>query len=110
MIEVIHNAAAERYEIHVDGEFAGLTEAHPLDDRPPLDGSSVPAGGAPTVLFPHTIIEPAFEGQGLASKLVAGALDDIRARGLRVHVTCPYILGWLPKHPEYHDLLAPDRP
>ena len=96
MIEVMHNAAAERYEIHVDGEFAGLTEAQPLDDD--------------LVLFPHTIIEPAFEGQGLASKLVTGALDDIRARGLRIHATCPYILGWLPKHPEYHDLLAPDQP
>jgi predicted GNAT family acetyltransferase len=101
--EVTHNAEAERYEIRVvphsqgerevpPGELAGFTEAHPLD---------------PTkVLFPHTIIDPAFEGQGLASKLVAGAFDDIRARGLTIVPTCPYILGWLPKHPEYHDLLA----
>ena len=90
--EVTHNAEAERYEITVDGELAGFTEAHPLD--------------ATTVLFPHTIIEPAFEGQGLASKLVTGAFDDIRARGLKIVPTCPYILGWLPKHPEYNDLLA----
>jgi predicted GNAT family acetyltransferase len=92
MIAVSHNADAERYEITVDGEFAGFTEAHPLADG--------------TILFPHTIVEPAFEGQGLASKLVTGALDDIRARGLHVHVTCPYILGWLPKHPDYQDLVA----
>ena len=105
-IEVTHNAAAERYEITVDGAFAGFTEAHPQQD-PPLDGASVPAGGAPsTVLFPHTVIESAFEGQGLAGKLVAGAFDDIRARGLKVVPTCPYILGWLPKHPDYHDVLA----
>lgn len=90
--EVTHNADAERYEIAVDGAFAGFTEAHPLDDV--------------NVLFPHTVIEPAFEGQGLASKLVTGAFDDIRARGLKIVPTCPYILGWLPKHPEYHDLLA----
>ncbi|HUP99003.1 MAG TPA: GNAT family N-acetyltransferase [Aeromicrobium sp.] len=90
--EVRHNPDAERYEISVDGEFAGFTEAHPLPDG--------------TVLFPHTLLEPAFEGQGLASKLVAGALDDVRARGLRAKVTCPYILGWLPKHPEYEDLVA----
>jgi len=94
--EVTHNAEAERYEITVNGERAGFTEAHPLDAR--------------TVLFPHTIIEPAFEGQGLASKLVAGAFDHIRAHGLRVVVTCPYILGWLPKHPEYHDILAEPLP
>jgi predicted GNAT family acetyltransferase len=91
--KVTHNAEAERYEITVDGELAGFTEAHPLQDPS-------------AVLFPHTIIEPAFEGQGLASKLVAGAFDDIRARGLKIVPTCPYILGWLPKHPEYHDLLA----
>ncbi len=91
-VEVTHNAEAERYEIRVDGELAGFTEAHPLE--------------AGAVLFPHTIIDPAFEGQGLASKLVAGAFDDIRARGLKIVPTCPYILGWLPKHPEYHDLLS----
>jgi hypothetical protein len=90
---VVHNASAEQYEIHVGDERAGFTEAHPQDDG--------------TVLFPHTKIDAAFEGQGLASTLVAGALDDIRDRGLKVVVTCPYILGWLPKHPEYEDLLAP---
>jgi predicted GNAT family acetyltransferase len=92
ILEVTHNADGERYEIHVDGELGGFTVAHPLD--------------AGIVLFPHTIIEPAFEGQGLASKLVTGAFDDIRSRGLKIVPTCPYILGWLPKHPEYHDLLA----
>jgi len=89
---VVHNASAERYEIHVGDERAGFTEARPLEDG--------------TVLFPHTEIDSAFEGQGLASTLVAGALDDIRARGLRIRVTCPYILAWLPKHPEYQDLVA----
>lgn len=90
-IDVSHNAEAERYEIFVDGRRAGFTEAHPLEDG--------------TVLFPHTEIDPAFEGQGLASRLVAGALDDIRSHDLRIKVTCPYILGWLPKHPEYEDLV-----
>lgn len=89
---VVHNASQARYEIHVGDEVAGFTEAHPQDDG--------------TVLFPHTVIYDAFEGQGLASKLVAGALDDIRARDLKIVVTCPYILGWLPKHPEYADLVA----
>lgn len=94
MIEVRHNADAERYEISVDGDLAGFTVAHPLSEHPGV------------VLFPHTEIDGAFEGQGLASKLVAGALDDIRARGLTIRATCPYIVGWLPKHPEYEDLLA----
>jgi len=92
--EVLHNASAHRYEIRVGDELAGFTVAEPTDD---------PA----VILFPHTEIAPAFEGKGMASVLVQGALDDIRERGLRITVTCPYILGWLPKHPEYEDLLAP---
>ena len=103
---VVHNASQERYEIHIGEEVAGFTEAHPQDDGPPLAGASVPAGGAPTVLFNHTIVFDAFEGQGLASKLVAGAFDDLRERGLKAVVTCPYILAWLPKHPDYQDLVV----
>jgi len=90
--EVLFNASAERYEIRVGDELAGFTEAHPRDDG--------------TVLFPHTQIASAFEGKGLASRLVQGALDDIRERGLRISVTCPYILAWLPKHPEYEALVV----
>ncbi len=90
--EVLFNASAERYEIRVGDELAGFTEAHPRPDG--------------TVLFPHTQIAPAFEGQGLASKLVQGAFDDIRERGLRAQVTCPYILGWLQKHPEFQGLVS----
>lgn len=91
--EVLFNASAEQYEIRVGDELAGFTEAHPTDDPG-------------VILFPHTKIAAAFEGQGLASKLVQGALDDIRERDLKIRPTCPYILGWLPKHPEYQDLVA----
>jgi predicted GNAT family acetyltransferase len=91
--DVLFNASAEQYEIRVGDELAGFTEARPTDDPG-------------VILFPHTKIVPAFEGQGMASKLVQGAFDDIRERGLRITVTCPYILGWLPKHPEYEDLVA----
>jgi len=89
---VVHNASQERYEIHIGDETAGFTEAHPNDDG--------------TLTFNHTVVFDAFEGQGIASKLVAGALDDLRDRDLKAKVTCPYILGWLPKHPEYQDLVA----
>ena len=80
--EVLHNASAQQYEIRVGDEMAGFTVAQPTE------------------------INEAFEGQGLASKLIQGAFDDIRERGLRIKPTCPYILGWLPKHPEYQDLVV----
>jgi predicted GNAT family acetyltransferase len=88
---VTHNADRERYEITVDGTLAGFTEAHPR-------GS--------VLLFSHTQIEHEFEGHGLATQLIQGALDDVRARGLRIRVTCPFVLAFLDKHPDYADLLA----
>jgi uncharacterized protein len=91
-VEVVHIPEAERYEIHVDGEVAGFTEAHPRDDG--------------VVVFPHTVIDDAYEGQGLGLTLVTGALDDIRRRGLRIVVTCPYVRHFLRNHPEYRDLVA----
>ena len=91
-IKVVYVPERSRYEIHVDGEVAGITRAKEGDDG--------------VLLFSHTEVEDAFEGQGLASKLVAGALDDVRARGRRIEVTCEYVEGFLEKHPEYRDLLA----
>jgi uncharacterized protein len=90
--KVVHAPERERYEILVDGELAGITEAHPLEDG--------------TVLFSHTEVADEFEGEGLASVLVTEALDDIRRRGLRIHVTCEYVKGFLKRHEEYRDLVA----
>ena len=58
------------------------------------------------VSFNHTEIYPAFEGFGLAGVLVRQALDDLRARGLKVHPVCPYVVKFLDKHPEYQDLIS----
>ena len=91
-IEFVHIPERSRYVITVDGEVAGLTVAK--------------EGDGDVVLFSHTEVDDAYEGEGLASKLVAGALDDVRAHGRRIEVTCEYVLGFLEKHPEYRDLLA----
>ena len=34
-----------------------------------------------------------------------GALDDARARGLRVLPLCPFVKDWISTHEDYHDLL-----
>jgi predicted GNAT family acetyltransferase len=91
-VEVVHIPENSRYEVHVDGEVAGFTEAKERDDG--------------VVLFSHTVVDDEYEGQGLASKLVRGALDDIRERGRRIEVTCEYIEGFLEKHREYQDLVV----
>lgn len=88
---VVHNAAEQRYEIRVDGILAGFTVAREHGD---------------VVTFPHTEVFDQFEGQGLASELVTGALDDIRVRGKKIIATCPYVARFVDKHQDYADLLA----
>jgi predicted GNAT family acetyltransferase len=89
---VVHNAEEHRYEILVDGTLAGFTK--------------VKEGDGEIVVFPHTEVFPQFEGQGLGSQLVAGALDDVRVRGKRIIAECAYVAHFVEKHPDYADLLA----
>jgi uncharacterized protein len=56
----------------------------------------------------HTEVTHAAEGQGLGSRLVAAALDDIRERGLRLVPVCRFVRAYLSRHPEQGDLVVSD--
>jgi predicted GNAT family acetyltransferase len=60
----------------------------------------------PQFVFTHTEVDPDAEQDGLGSRLVRGALDDVRARGGAVVARCPFVAGWIERHPDYQDLLA----
>lgn len=80
-----------RYEALVDGQVAGLLFYRAREGE---------------LVLVHTEVADEFEGQGIGSRLVAGALDDIRARGLRIVPICPFVKAYLRRHPEYTDLIA----
>lgn len=89
---VTRNDDRNRFEIHTaDGQLAGFAQY--------VAGDGVRD-------FNHTVVHDGFEGQGIGGKLARGALDQTRADGLQVIATCPFINGWIEKHPEYADLLA----
>jgi predicted GNAT family acetyltransferase len=90
-LEIVDNESGCRYEARQDGDLAGVIEyvAH--------DG---------WLVLEHTIVGPEFEGRGIASNLVRMALDDIRARAMRLAPTCPYVLSFIKRHPEYRDLVV----
>ena len=90
-ITTTHNHGRKRYEIHVEGELAGVIDYR---DR---DGA---------IDMYHTGVEPQCGGRGLGGKIVAFALGDARSAGAKVIATCPFIAGYVEKHPEYADLLA----
>lgn len=86
------NPDKNRYEIATDsGVVAGFAEY--LD----LDGVRV---------FTHTEVDEAFSGQGMGSSLARGALDDVRERGIRIRVKCPFMKKFVESHQEYADLQA----
>jgi uncharacterized protein len=58
------------------------------------------------VVFTHTEVDDSTEHSGLGSRLVRGALDDVRAAGGTVVPRCSFVRGWIERHPEYADLVA----
>ncbi len=59
-----------------------------------------------TIVFTHTVVPPEIEGRGVGTKLIRGALDIVRDRGLKVVPQCPFVRAYIEKHPETRDLLA----
>lgn len=90
-IEVRKNADRGRFEILLDGKLVGIADYR--DD----DGIRE---------FPHTEVDPAVRGEGLAGRLVGEALKDTREAGLKVDPVCPYVATYFHRHPEYKELLA----
>jgi predicted GNAT family acetyltransferase len=89
-----HDPDRQRYEAVVDGEPAGFA-AYELQDG--------------LVVFTHTVVDDAFEGQGVGSQLARDALDDVRREGSRQVVPmCSFIKGWIEAHPDYADLVVED--
>jgi predicted GNAT family acetyltransferase len=86
---VTNNAALRRFELAADGHIAATY--YEL------------AGGV--ITFVHTEVPPELGGQGIGSTLVRGALDQVRADGLKVVAQCPFVKAWIDKHPDYADLL-----
>ena len=90
MAEVRDNAERGRFELAVEGDVAVL-------DYRLAEG---------VMTLTHTGVPPALEGHGHGATLVKGALDRIRARGLKIVVRCWFIDGYIARHPEYRDLVV----
>ncbi|MFI0353183.1 GNAT family N-acetyltransferase [Actinomadura sp. 9N407] len=93
-VTITDAADRHRFEAHIDGSLAGFAEYMRSDKL---------------VVYPHTVVEPAYEGKGIGGALARAALDDARERGLPVLATCPFIAAWLRRHPEYEDLAYQNR-
>jgi len=90
MTDVRDNKAQNRFELDVEGGVAFANYR------------VTPS----TVIITHTEAPRALRGRGIASELIQGAIELIRADGLKVVAGCGFVADYLRKHPEYADLVG----
>lgn len=89
-IDVTDNPEEHRYQARADGTPAGFVEYQIRDGQ---------------IALIHTEVDDAFEGKGVGSSLVKGALGRVRESGLGLLPVCPFVAGYIKRHPEYLDLV-----
>lgn len=88
MSQVIDNEAAGRFELAEQGGTAIAAYQHEGD----------------AIVFTHTEVPTELEGEGLGSRLIAGALQQVRDAGLKVVPACSFVAAYVRRHPEAADL------
>ena len=89
MSDIIDNKAQHRFELEVDGHLAA--SYYKIDDG--------------VITFLHTEVPPELGCKGIGSRLIKGALDQVRGDGLKVIAECQFVKGFIGKNPAYQDLL-----
>lgn len=87
-----HAPDIHHYELHSAGEVIAHINYRDHGDRR---------------VFLHTEVDAAHTGQGLATRLVRYALDDVRASGMRAVALCPLMADYVIKHRDYDDIVDP---
>jgi predicted GNAT family acetyltransferase len=88
-LRVRHNQAQSRYELEADGHLAVIEYRD--------------AGGVR--YYTHTEVPKALEGRGIASLMAKAVLDEAQAENLTIVPLCPFVRGYIERHPEYKPLV-----
>jgi uncharacterized protein len=91
-VRVVDDPDGQRYEIRVGDALAGTIEYRTRPGQ---------------MWLIHTEVPDEYSGRGLGSRIVAGALEDIRGRGLKLVPVCPFVRSYVRRHPEDADLVVP---
>ena len=86
--DIRNNVARHRFELDVDGHTA----------------IAVYRLSPGRITFIHTEVPPELRGCGVASRLVRGVLEAMRAQRLKVSATCSFVTQYIENHPEFADL------
>jgi uncharacterized protein len=89
-IDVRDDPDGSRFTAVVDGTVAGFVSYR-------YDGDAI--------ALLHTEVDPAYEGQGVGSRLVEGVLTQLRDRGTAVLPHCSFVQEYLQRHEEFVSLV-----
>jgi len=90
MAAVRDNKLQHRFELDVEGQLAFANYRQTPQ----------------ALIITHTETPRSLRGRGIASELVKGAMELIRADGQKVIAGCGFVIDYLNRHPEYRDLMA----
>lgn len=88
--ELIDNTAQKQYEFHIDGLIARIEYIKSVNGE---------------IYLTHTEVPKALEGRGIASNLIGQVLEDVEKQNLRLVPLCPFVAGYIQKHPEWKRLV-----
>lgn len=89
-MELLHNESENQFEADLDGGRALVVYRRRGE----------------TITFLHTEVPQSMSGQGIGSKLVRYALDYARDNDLKVRPFCPFVRGYIERHPDYQPLVV----
>lgn len=88
--KLIDNEENHRYEFHIDKNVPIIEYIKSKNGE---------------IYFTHTEVPTNLEGKGVGSQLVEKALKDVERQDLRLVPLCPFVAGYIHKHPEWRRIV-----
>ncbi|ESY65225.1 MULTISPECIES: GNAT family N-acetyltransferase [Mesorhizobium] len=89
--KVTENIQQHRFELPITGQAFAVAYYSLQDGK---------------VALIHTEVPSEFSGQGIASRLAQGTFELLRKTGRKAVLKCPFMSGFVARHPEYTDVVA----
>ena len=84
--KLIDNEEKHRYEFQIDDKERAAYGEQPYNGE---------------IYLVHTEVPASLGGRGVGSQLAEKTLADIERQGLRLVPLCPFVAGYIHKHPEW---------